>query len=208
MRHLPVDPREPSEAILQEAAAALRAGGVVAYPTDTLYGLAVDPRSDAAVRRLFAVKGRNAASAIALIAADVHQAEQAGAFDAAARRLAAAFWPGPLTIVVPMSASMSPLLSSVQRTLGVRVPAHAVAAGLARVFGACITATSANRSGHPAAVTAAEVAAAMGDRIDVLLDAGAAPGGPPSTIVEVIDGRPVLLRAGPVAWDRVLESVE
>ena len=207
MRRLLTDPAEPDETAIAEAVEVLRSGGVVAYPTDTLYGLAVDPANDTAVRRLFDLKGRDAAAAIALIAADAAQAEHAGQFGPIERRLGTAFWPGPLTIVVPAADTLSRLLAP-RGTLGVRVPAHAVARALAEQFGECITATSANRSGGSAPVSAAEVARAFSDGVDLLLDAGAARGGAPSTIVEVVDGRLTLHRAGAIAWDRVLESVE
>jgi L-threonylcarbamoyladenylate synthase len=200
-----LDPLAPDPAGIAAAVAVLRSGGVVAYPTDTLYGLAVDPRNDTAVERLFAVKGRDAASAIALIAADAAMADgvAAGGFGPLERRLASAFWPGPLTIVVPAAGGMAALAP--RGTLGVRVPAHLVARSLSAAFGACITATSANLTGRPPSVTADEVAATLGELIDFLVDAGPAPGGAPSTIVEVVEGRPLLHRAGAVAWDRVLE---
>jgi len=205
---LVVDPRDPEPAAIAAAADAISRGEIVAYPTDTLYALAVDPRSDAAVGKLFNVKGRDKSVAIALIAASLEQARDAGAFGNLEATLAAAFWPGPLTIVVPANERMSRALSSGKGTLGVRVPAHDVARRLAAAFGTCITATSANISGQPPYTTAGDVAAALDRRIDLLLDGGPAPGGPPSTIVQVVKGRPVLLRAGAVAWNRVLESLE
>jgi len=207
MRRLFTDPVRPDETAIAEAVEVLRGGGVVAYPTDTLYGLAVDPANDTAVRRLFDLKGRDAAAAIALIAADAAQAEHAGRFGPIERRLAAAFWPGPLTIVVPAADALSRLLAP-RGTLGVRVPAHAVARALAQQLGECITATSANRSGAAAPATAADVVRAFSDGVDLLLDGGAAPGGAPSTIVEVVQGRLTRHRAGAIVWDRVLESVE
>jgi L-threonylcarbamoyladenylate synthase len=208
MQYLRVDPHEPDTGAIADAVAILRAGGIVAYPTDTLYGLAVDPNSDAAVRRLFAVKERDRSAAITLIGADLAQAQRVGTFGPNETRLAEAFWPGPLTIIVPAAPALSRWLSSDLGTVGVRVPAHAVACALASAFGGCVTATSANLSGRPAAVTADEVAAAIGDRIDAVLDAGPAPGVSPSTIVEVTNAGPVLRRAGAVAWDRVLKSLE
>jgi L-threonylcarbamoyladenylate synthase len=208
MKRILLDPYDPDTSALQEAADVLERGGVVAYPTDTLYALAVDPRSDAAVRKLFTVKGRDTAVAIALIAADDGQARQAGPFGREETALARALWPGPLTIVVPADSRMSRLLSGDLQTLGVRVPAHAVARGLAASFGTCITATSANLSGHPPSTTGDEVAGALGPDVDLLLDGGPVPGGPASTIVQVVSGRAVLLRAGAIAWDRVLESIE
>lgn len=208
MKRLVIDPLGDASDALREAAAAIAAGGVVGYPTDTLYGLAVDPRRNAAVQRLFEVKGRDPSAAIPLIAGDEAAAGEAGVFGDDERRLARALWPGPLTIVVPASPALSPLVTGGAGTVGVRVPAHPVARGLAAAFGGCITATSANPSGRPAAVTADAVAAALGDRIDLLLDAGPAPGGPPSTIVRVEHGRATLLRPGALPWERVLESLE
>ena len=190
---------------IERAADALRRGLIVAYPTDTLYGLAADPRRDDAVARLYAAKGRDERSAIALIAADVPQAQTAGPFGAAELRLAARFWPGPLTIVVPAAAGMSRLLSSERRTLGVRVPAQPVARAIAAALGSCITATSANRSGQPPAIAPDEVESALGDAVAVLIDDGPAPGGLPSTLVEVVDDVPVQHRPGAIGWERVLE---
>ena len=210
MRRLICDPDEPGAAVIAEAVGILLRGGIVAYPTDTLYGLAVDPRNEGAVGRLFSLKGRDAAAAIALIAADPAQAWRAGRFGSIERRLAATFWPGPLTIVVPVDASLSGRLAP-RGTVGVRVPAHAVARALAAGLGECITATSANRSGGAAPATAEDVVEAFADHLDVvdlLIDAGPAPGGAPSTIVEVIQSSPTLHRAGAIAWERVLESVE
>ena len=209
MTRVSLDPLAPDSTVVAAAAEVLRRGGVVAYPTDTLYGLAVDATNDEAVERLFTLKGRDAASAIALIAADLDMAQRAAAngFGVIERRLASEFWPGPLTIVVPAAPALSAGLAP-RGTIGVRVPAHLVARSLAAAFGGNITATSANLSGKPSSVTAEEVAVALGDRIDLLLDAGPAPGGAPSTIVEIVGGRPLLHRAGAVAWDRVLESVE
>jgi L-threonylcarbamoyladenylate synthase len=193
---------------LAQAAQVLRDGGVVAYPTDTLYGLAVDPRNASAVERLFVLKGRHASVAIPLIAATVEQAQTAGELSPAHLQLARAFWPGPLTIVVPAKASIARLLLGGGSTIAVRIPAHAVATGLAAALDGCITSTSANRSGQPAATNAQQVSSDLGDAIDMVLDGGPSPGGAPSTIVEVVDGRVRLVRAGAVSWDRVLESLK
>ena len=208
MIRVKVDPLRPDVAALANPVDILRRGGIVAYPTDTMYGLAVDPRNDSAVERLFEVKSRDRSAAVALIASDVAQAQEAGVFGASELALARGFWPGPLTIVVPASSKLSPALTGDLQTVGVRVPAHAVAQALARAFASCITATSANLSGRSPALTADEVAAAFGTRIDAVIDAGPAPGGAPSTIVEVVNDRPVLRRSGAIAWDRVLESLK
>lgn len=204
-RVITVDCMSPSAAALAAAVEALRAGQVVAFPTDTLYGLAVDPTSPAAVERLYAAKGRDPGVAVPLIAADAGQVETIAVLGAVERRLAEHFWPGPLSIVVPAREVLCQSLLGPGRTVAVRVPAHTVARALAAAAGRPITATSANRSGQPAAADAGAVIAAMGQRIAAVIDAGATAGGPPSTIVEVVDGLPRCLRHGAVPWDRVLE---
>jgi L-threonylcarbamoyladenylate synthase len=207
VRCIQVSADGPEAAAIAEATAILRAGGVIACATDTTYGLAADPRSDAAVEKVFAAKGRPRDLAMPLVAADLLQACQAGAFDERALRLARAFWPGPLSIVVPADPRVSRRVLGGRESVAVRVPAHPVARALAGAFGFPLTATSANASGAPAAETADEVAA-LGLAIDALVDSGRAPGGPPSTIVAFDRGAPILVRAGAIAWDRVLRSLE
>jgi L-threonylcarbamoyladenylate synthase len=192
---------------LRQAAQLLRDGRVVAYPTDTLYGLAVDPRNADAVRRLFALKGRADTSALTLIAADVAQAEGAGDFNALASRLALAWWPGPLTIVVTANPIVARETLAGGATVGIRVPDHPIAQSLAREFGFCITATSANRSGTNAATAAQEVIVAL-PGVDAVIDGGRVKGGAPSTLVSAHDERVTLLREGAVQWDRVIKSLQ
>jgi L-threonylcarbamoyladenylate synthase len=206
MRILKVDPATVDDAALDEAARMLRDGLVVAFPTDTLYGLAVDPRNSNAVRRLYGVKGRDATSALPLIAADREQAELAMVFHQIERQLADRWWPGPLTIVADARDTIAREVLAGGRTVGVRIPDHVVARGLARALGFCVTATSANRSGGPP-VTTAEAAAATLPALDGVLDGGATGGGAASTIVEVRAGRVELIRAGAVAWERVIRSL-
>jgi L-threonylcarbamoyladenylate synthase len=208
MTRLLVDPREPAAASIARAAAVIRAGGVVAYPTDTLYGLAVDPRDPRAVASLFRVKGRPDDRAIPLVAADHTAATQAGRFTPRTRALAARFWPGPLTLLVKADESLASAVHAGTRLVGVRVPDSNVARQLARAAGGLITATSANRSGAPPTADPGAVADLAGLGLDLLLDAGAAPGGPPSTIVDVTAEPPLLVRAGAVPWERVLEFLD
>jgi L-threonylcarbamoyladenylate synthase len=203
MQRLAVDPEHPDAATMIRAAGVLARGGVVAYPTDTLYGLAVDPRNDRAVERLFQAKERAAGVAVPLIAGSIDQAFAVASFSGAEERLARAFWPGPLSILLPAASVISHRVRGGDGTVAVRVPAHAVARALPLAFGCAVTATSANRSGAAPAATAQE-AGTMADVIDALVDAGPAPGGPPSTIVQLTDQGPRLLRAGAIAWDRVL----
>jgi L-threonylcarbamoyladenylate synthase len=208
MQLLTVDPDEPPEPAVVRASAAILRGAIVAYPTDTLYGLGVDPRSAAAVRGLFAAKRRAADAALPLIAADLEQVTRLGDMTALARRLAGAFWPGPLSLILTAHTDVTADARGEGDTIAIRVPASAVARALARAAGVAITATSANRSGLPPAATAAEVIAALGDDVALVLDGGATARRTPSTIVDARFGRPTLVRAGAVPWERVLESLE
>lgn len=203
---LVVDAVAPDLRVIREAATMIADGLVVAYPTDTLYGLAVDPRNPDAVRRLFELKGRPETSALTLIAADAAQARLAGEMTTTADRLAERWWPGPLTIVVRARAGLTAATLAGGSTVGVRVPDHAVARALAVAAGFCVTATSANRSGQAAASTAETVAAAL-PTVDAILDGGPTRGGPVSTIVNATEDELTLIRAGAVPWDRVLRSV-
>jgi L-threonylcarbamoyladenylate synthase len=204
---LRVDPEEPDPAVIREATDMIRSGLVVAYPTDTLYGLAVDPRNAAAVKRLYALKGRAESSALTLIAADRAHVAAAGEMTPHAERLAARWWPGPLTIVVRARGILARETLAGGQTVGIRIPDHPVAIALARDAGFPVTATSANRSGATAASTAEGVAAALPD-IDAIVDAGPARGGAPSTIVDASVTPVALLRQGAVPWDKVLKSLQ
>jgi L-threonylcarbamoyladenylate synthase len=193
---------------LRPAVQALAGGGVVAFPTDTFYGLAVDPRSARAVERLFQIKRRASDQPVPLIAADTDQTAQVGTLTAIGRRLAARWWPGPLTVVIPASAALCSQVHHSTGRVGVRVPDDRIAVSLARAAGHPITATSANLSGKPPAALADRVIEELGDLLDVVVDGGPAPGGAPSTIVDVCGEAPMLIRAGAVPWDRVLESLK
>lgn len=196
----------PEEKVIAAAVEILRAGGVVAYATDTLYGLAVDPRLDRGVARLFEVKGRAEQAAIPLIAATLQQAQTAGELGETELRLAREFWPGPLTVVVPARPGLSPRVLAGGRTIAIRVPDHPVARAVARELGWPVTSTSANRSGEPAPASASALHPDIAARIDAVIDSGPSPGGPPSTIVTMTAEGLQLVRAGAVAWDRVLRS--
>ncbi|HEY2774608.1 MAG TPA: L-threonylcarbamoyladenylate synthase [Candidatus Binatia bacterium] len=199
-----VDPVRPDPTAIAHAAATLRKGGVVAIPTDTLYGLAVDPWNPAAVARIFTLKGRDTDRALPLIAADIRQVRQwIGEMDATATRLAERFWPGPLTLVMHAPRALAPEVTAGGSTIGIRVPSHAVARALSATFDRPITATSANLSGQPATDDPDDVADRLSNGVDVLLDSGTTPGGPASTIVDVTHVDVRLIRAGAVAWEDV-----
>jgi L-threonylcarbamoyladenylate synthase len=204
MRRVAIDARQPAASALAEAVAVLRAGGVVAMPTDTLYGLAADPFSSVAVVRVFAVKGRSADRAMPLVAADVDQVvSQLGPLSELAQRLASRYWPGPLTLLVARPSSIPADVSGGRDEIGVRVPAHAVTRELCRASGRLLTATSANLSGDPPSNDPDVIERALGTGVDLLLDAGRTPGGAPSTIVDVTGRDPRLVRPGAIAWDDI-----
>ncbi|MBM4441175.1 MAG: threonylcarbamoyl-AMP synthase [Candidatus Rokubacteria bacterium] len=194
-----VEPAAPSPAVLAEAAVVLAAGGVVAFPTETFYGLAVRALDAAAVARLFALKGRPRSSPIlvlvdtpARIAAFAHVSD-------VARALMARHWPGALTLVLRAGAGVPPELTAGTGTVGVRQPGHAVARGLAAAADGPITAPSANLTGEPPPTTAAEVRRVFDGRIELILDGGPTPGGAPSTVLDVTVDPPRVIRAGAVA---------
>ena len=187
----------PDVAGLEKAAAILRGGGLVSFPTETVYGLGADARNDAAVAGIYAAKGRPSFNPLIVHLPDMAAAETYCDFNETARQLAGAFWPGALTLVLPLKADagISKLVTAGLNTLAVRVPDHRVAAGLLRAFGGPVAAPSANPSGKVSPTTAAHVSAGLGTRIDAVVDGGDCAVGVESTIVSCV-GAPALLRAG------------
>jgi L-threonylcarbamoyladenylate synthase len=188
----------------------LRAGGLVAMPTDTVYGVGVALETPDGLPRLFAAKERPIDRAIVLLVADPEQAASVGVLSPAARLLAERFWPGGLTLVLPQAqgARLPAVLTGGVATIGVRLPGHACPRELAGALGP-LPVTSANLSGHPDARDASEVLAQLGDRIDLVLDGGPTRGGVPSTVVDCSSVTPRLLRAGaidPASLASVLEE--
>ena len=191
------------DAGVAEAARILAAGGLVAFPTETVYGLGADAGNGEAIARLYAAKGRPAFNPLIAHVASAAAARKLARFDAAAERLAAAFWPGPLTLVLPKAANcpVATLATAGLDSVAVRLPQHPVAQELLRAFGEPVVAPSANRSGHVSPTTAAHVYADLGGRIDLIVDGGATPVGLESTIVACLGesfGEPTLLRPGGV----------
>jgi L-threonylcarbamoyladenylate synthase len=187
----------------------LKGGQVIAYSTETFYGLGADPTQAAALERLYEIKGRPAGRTVPLIAAGVADAHAAAELDSVhARALASAFWPGPLTLVARATVPLPPSALGADGTVAIRVPGHETARAVARAAGGLVTSTSANRSGDPPCTTAAQVLDVFGAALALVLDEGTTRGGAPSTIVDVSGPHPVLVRAGVVPWDRVLESLK
>jgi L-threonylcarbamoyladenylate synthase len=191
------------------AVAALTAGNLVGMPTETVYGLAADAANATAVGAIFLAKGRPRFNPLIVHVADIRAARAIGEFTPAAARLAEAFWPGPLTLVVAKrsSAPVADIALAGLATVAIRVPAHPVARALLAAFGRPLVAPSANRSGHVSATTAAHVAADLGAAVAVILDAGPAEIGIESTIVGLAGGRPTLLRAGAVPREVIEDAL-
>ena len=186
----------PEETPLSDAVAALRAGGVVAYPTEAVYGLGCNPQNHAAFDRLFAIKRRPPTQGVLLIAADFAEVERyidLAAVPADAMERAKSTWPGPHTWIFPRAVFTPSWLAGAHSGIALRVTAHPIAAGLCRAFGGALVSTSANRHGEPPARTAAEVHAALGDEIDAVLNGSVGGLERPTPIRDAISGDAVRL---------------
>jgi L-threonylcarbamoyladenylate synthase len=185
------------DAAVAAAARALAEGGLVAFPTETVYGLGADAANAEAVARLYEAKGRPSFNPLIAHVGDIEAARRIGRFNALATTLAEAFWPGPLTMVLPKTGdcAVADLATAGLETVAIRVPAHKVARDILRAFGGPVVAPSANLSGHVSPTTAAHVLGDLAGRIDLIVDGGAVAVGVESTIVGCFDA-PMLLRPG------------
>jgi len=198
----------PEPARIEEAVRLLNAGELVAFPTETVYGLGADAANPTAVARIFAAKGRPRSHPVIVHVSNFDAArEWAGSVPDAAVRLADAFWPGPLTIVLPRSARVPDAVTGGQASVALRAPAHPVARALLAAFGRGIAAPSANRYGRISPTRAADVRAELGDRVALVLDGGDCAVGLESTIVACLDGRVTLLRPGAVSRSQIADVV-
>jgi L-threonylcarbamoyladenylate synthase len=194
-----IDPVAPDERLLRKAARVLRRGGLVAFPTETFYGLGAAALDRDAIRRVFEVKGRPASMPLlALVDSEAMLVCVAPEIPARARELIARHWPGALTLVLRAAPAVPAELTAGTGTIGVRLPAHVVARALVRALGAPVTAPSANPTGADPPTTAAAVLAHFGDAVDLVLDGGPTPGGAPSTVVDVTVDPPRVIRRGAV----------
>jgi L-threonylcarbamoyladenylate synthase len=201
LHHTPVDTAAAADWLL--------GGGIVLFPTETFYGLAVDPTQPAAVQAVFDLKGRPESLPLPLIGASAAEVERVcGPLVGLTARLADAFWPGPLSLVVDAPPSFAAGVDGGTGTVAVRVPGHEVARAFAARCARLITSTSANRSGQPPATSAGEAARLVEDPRVRVLDGGRTAGGAPSTIVDARHPPVRLVRAGAVAWERVLRSIQ
>ena len=204
---VPLNADHPDPEIVLDAASIIRQGGLVAYPTETFYGLAVDPFNAAAVERLFLVKGRPAGSPLILLVARVGQVFDVAQVPRGARtwfdKLTSVFWPGPLTLVLPARRGLRCPALAGGDTVAVRLSPHATAWRLAQTVGSPITSTSANPAGGAPATRADAIDPQLAARLDLILDAGPTPGGPASTLLDLTGARPVIRREGPIDAARI-----
>ena len=185
----------------------LKQGGLIAFPTETYYGLGVDPFNTEALQRLFKVKQRGADKAVLILVADQSQVKRfADCIPVDFNKLMSAFWPGPLTLVFPARSNVPELLTGGTGTVGIRQSPNPVARQLLQDFSGPITATSANRSGASPATTAAEVEEIFGSEVDLIVDGGATPGGQGSTLVG-FDQEIFCIRAGKIPFETIRNSL-
>ena len=197
----------PGQDEIEKAVSVLRDGGVIAMPTDTLYALTARARDAAAVRRVFEIKGRDDGKPMPLFVSDLDMARRFGEFNETASRLAERFWPGALTLVVRRQDGFESDALAGGDTVALRAPDNAIALAMIAGAGEPVTGTSANLSGGPDPVSADEVRRQIGDKLDVILDAGPAEGGVGSTIVDCTGDEPVILREGALSRAEIFDAL-
>jgi len=203
--HMKIDPDAPGDASLVLAAEVIQAGGIIVYPTDTLYGIGANAWNAQAVARVQEIKRRQEAKPILIIVDSIEAARDVtGGISDTARRYMDRFWPGPLTLVMAAAGRLPQELSLGRGTVGVRFPRHATCRRLLALCGCPLTSTSANISGEQTPATAAAIEKAIGQGIDLYLEAGILPKSPPSTVLDVSGTRPRLLREGAITTDQLL----
>jgi L-threonylcarbamoyladenylate synthase len=205
---LPIDLLAPAGEVLRRAADTVCSGGLIVYPTETVYGLGADALSNDAVRRVAAAKGRGGKKPILVIVHSRGAMEPlVKGISQAAESLMAAFWPGPVTLVFRAGKVLPEGITGGTGTVGIRIPSSVVCRRLVEMVGGPVTSTSANVSGRTVPGTVAEIEAALGPRVDLFLDGGALPPGPPSSVVDVSTDPPVLLREGALPAHRLRSVV-
>jgi L-threonylcarbamoyladenylate synthase len=191
---------------MEEAVRILHGGGLVCYPTDTVYGIGAAAGDDDAVRRLFAAKGRPPEKALPLLLADTSDAAGVAEVTPLARALAGRFWPGALTIVMRKAPDYRSLALAGGETVALRVPNHDLVRAIVRALGEPLTGTSANRAGAPPPISAREVASQMGEMVDLIIDGGPCRARLESTVVDITRDIPEVLREGPVSRGEIEEA--
>lgn len=202
-----IDPGAGFEAALNSAKQVLLSGGIVAFPTESFYGLAVNIMDDNAIRRLYSIKERQENQPILILIPNRNSlGNYVEEIPEVALKIMDRFWPGGLTLIFRANDKISPLLTAGTGKIGIRLSGHDVATGLSRTVGYPITGTSANKSGQPACINAREVYDAIGKKLDLILDGGKTKGGKGSTILDVTVDPPLLIREGVVRIDKSIRG--
>jgi len=203
-----IDPGHPEPDRIDEAVAVLKNGGVIAFPTETFYGLGADARNEASIDKIFGIKGRDFKNPILVVIGDVRHLEAfAEDIPAEAHKLVDRFWPGPLTIVFRAAPSVSPTLTAGSGKIGIRLTSHPVAMEISKRLGGPVTATSANLSGAPECSSVVEVISQLEGKLDGVIDGGHTPGGKGSTIVDVTVYPPKVLREGMIPSSLIQDTL-
>lgn len=201
---LKIDPQKPDAEQIQEVVRILQSGGVIAYPTETFFGLGCDSENEKAVERIYQVKGRLFTSPLSVIAGKMDDAlNLIDEVTPSGQRLMDHFWPGPLTLIFKSSSRVLPRLTAHTGKIGIRISSHPLATLITNALSRPITATSANLTGARECLSAADVIENLGDRLDAIIDAGITPGGTGSTIIDVTIDPPALLREGVIPFAAV-----
>jgi len=204
-----IDPLHPDPTLIQAAVESLRQGGILAYPTETFYGLGADAGNEAAIEKLFRIKGRDFSNPIPILIGEEDELEGlVTEVPEAARRLIRVFWPGPLTLVFRASQKVSPRLTANTGLIGIRISSHPSARSLGKTLGAPLTTTSANISGGKESTTAQEVTHTIGPLLDGIIDGGKTPGLKGSTIINIAVSPPQILRVGIISENEITEALE
>jgi len=205
---LQIDPEKPDIALVNEIIRILQAGGVIAYPTETFYGLGCDARNADAIEKIYRIKGRSYTSPLPVIAGDMDSAlGLIQHIPPEGRILMEAFWPGPLTLVFQASDRVLPRLTARTGKIGLRISSHPLAARIAAALGRAVAATSANLSGAPECISASQVLENLGKHLDAVIDGGETPGGKGSTIIDMTATPPAPLREGVIPFALVQKSL-
>jgi len=205
---LEVNPQAPEMATVMEAAAVLRGGKLVVYPTETVYGLGADALSDEAVAKVFEAKARPLEDPISVAVSSLEMARTVGTVTPTAEPLFEKFLPGPLTVIVEAKPAVSKLVSAGTGKVGIRIPDHRVTLRLIELVGGPITSTSANLSGEPAPPTARAAIEQLGDKVDVALDSGKCRFCAPSTVVDATAASPKVIREGPISSKKIASALK
>jgi len=188
---------------IREASKVVKKGGLIIYPTDTVYGLGCGPFNIEAVKRIFRTKGERKEKPLPILGADIECIKKIAYIDEKARKIAERFWPGPLTLVVPKKPTLPDIVTCGSDSIGVRIPNHTVAIQLISLCEGLLVGTSANKTGKKPPRTAPEAAEQLGEQVDMILDGGPTPLGVESSVVDLTSKKPKMLREGPIKLEQI-----